>query len=53
MSGLVAERPDNIVPVKPVFNLLQAQRLILSLKDAIDRKFMRTFQVAGEAEEKE
>ena len=34
LSGLVAERQDNIVPVKPVFNLLQAQRLIVrSLKE--------------------
>jgi len=34
LSGLVAERPENIVPVKPVFNLLHAQRLIVpSLKE--------------------
>jgi len=36
LSGLVAERPDNIVPVKPVFNLLQAQRFIVpSLKERL------------------
>ena len=31
VGGLVSERPENIVPVKPVFNLLQARRLIAPL----------------------
>jgi NADH dehydrogenase FAD-containing subunit len=36
LSGLVAERSEHIVPVKPVFNLLQAQRLIVpSLKERL------------------
>jgi NADH dehydrogenase FAD-containing subunit len=30
LSGLVSQPQENIVPVKPVFNLLQAQRFIVS-----------------------
>ncbi|MGE5842059.1 MAG: NAD(P)/FAD-dependent oxidoreductase, partial [Deltaproteobacteria bacterium] len=29
LNSLVSEPPENIVPVKPVFNLLQARRLVL------------------------
>jgi len=44
VNGLVAQPEENIVPVKPVFNLLQAQRFILS---ALREKQMNFIVVGG------
>jgi NADH dehydrogenase FAD-containing subunit len=44
LSGLVAKPQKNIVPVKPVFNLLQAQRFILQ---ALRQKQMNFIVVGG------
>jgi len=44
LSGLVAQPQENIVPVKPVFNLLQAQRFILP---ALKQKQMDFIVVGG------
>jgi NADH dehydrogenase FAD-containing subunit len=44
LSGVIAERSEHIVPVKPVFNLLQAQRLI---RPALKNKSMRFMVIGG------
>jgi len=44
LSGLVAQPPGNVVPVKPVFNLLEAQRFILP---ALREKQMNFIVVGG------
>jgi len=44
LSGLVAQPPGKVVPVKPVFNLLEAQRFILP---ALKQKQMNFIVVGG------
>lgn len=44
LSGLVSEPQENIVPVKPVFNLLQARRLILP---SLQEKRMEVVVIGG------